>query len=44
LTPHDDDPLDLGLLDDDDLLGDEDLVDDEELLDEQLPVVDQHLR
>jgi len=34
IDPHDEDPLDLGLLDED-LLDDEDLVDDEELLDDE---------
>jgi hypothetical protein len=34
IDPHDDDPLDLGLLEVNDLLDDEDLVDDEDLLDE----------
>jgi hypothetical protein len=35
IDPHDDDPLDLGLLEVNDLLDDEDLVDDEDLLDEE---------
>lgn len=36
IDPHDDDPLDLGLLDEDeDLLDDEDLFEDEDLLDDE---------
>ena len=36
IDPHDDDPLDLGLLDEDeDFLDDEDLEDEEELLDDE---------
>ena len=34
IDPHDEDPLDLGLLDDEEFLDDEDLLDDEELLDD----------
>lgn len=34
IDPHDEDPLDLGRLDDEEFLDDEDLLDDEELLDD----------
>ena len=35
IDPHDEDPLDLGLLEDEEFLDDEDLVDDEDFLEEE---------
>ena len=35
IDPHDDDPLDLGLLDDEDIEDDQDLFDDEDLEDDE---------